>query len=310
MILSMKRLRKMNKNQAYAKKYLDRLEQQRERELIRAYQVALKELRSKIATIYEKYDGNWVEMQKYNRLDKLEKEIGREISKLTGKTAQTLNKSQRDVYTEAYYLTGYILSNEVNADLGYVALNTDTVKKAIENPLDRVGFLQRNRDNQHLLTRQLREQLAQGFIQGESYRSVAKRVKERMDVGASKALTIARTENHRVRTQAQLDSIAEGEKAGITLKKQWVATIDGNTRDRHGDLDGIQVDPSDEFKIDGYAGEGPGLFGDPEMDINCRCTLIEIVAGFKPNTRRVRGVGITEYKTFNEYKKQGLQRAS
>jgi hypothetical protein len=34
--------------------------------------------------------------------------------------------------------------------------------------------------------------------------------------------------------------------------------------------------------------------------------MIEVVDGFEPNTRRVRGVGITEYGTYNEFKEKGL----
>lgn len=296
----------MNKNQKYAKRYLDRLESNNEKELIRNYQIALKELRAKIATIYEKYDGDWVELQKYNRLTKLEKEIAKEIGKLTGKNAQTLMKSQRHMYEEAYYLTAFILTNEVKSDLGYTFLNKDVVNESIQNPLDRVGFLQRNRDNQHILVRQLREQLTQGFIQGESYRSVAKRIKERMDVGASKALTITRTENHRVRNKSQLDSMEEGQKAGLDLKKHWMSTVDSDTRESHQDLDGVEVDLDEDFEGENGSGPAPGMLGDASEDINCRCTIIEVVSGFRPNTRRVRNIGIAEYATFNEFKEKGL----
>lgn len=296
----------MNKNQKYAKRYLDRLESNNEKELIRNYQIALKELRAKIATIYEKYDGDWVELQKYNRLTKLEKEIAKEIGKLTGKNAQTLMKSQRHMYEEAYYLTAFILTNEVKSDLGYTFLNKDVVNESIQNPLDRVGFLQRNRDNQHILVRQLREQLTQGFIQGESYRSVAKRIKERMDVGASKALTITRTENHRVRNKSQLDSMEEGQKAGLDLKKHWMSTVDSDTRESHQDLDGVEVDLDEDFEGENGSGPAPGMLGAASEDINCRCTIIEVVSGFRPNTRRVRNIGIAEYATFNEFKEKGL----
>lgn len=292
----------MNKRQEQAERILDRLEKEFEKELIHNYQLALKELRSKIAKIYEDYDGNWVELQKYNRLTKLEKEIAEEIRKLTGKNAFTLKKGMMDVYEESYYRTAYILSSEVQTDLGFALLSKELIQKSIENPLDRVGFLQRNLDNQARLTRQLREQLTQGLIQGEAYGTVAKRIKERMDVGATDAMRIAQTEMHRTRNSAKLDSMAEGVKAGVTIKKQWLATIDGRTRDRHQDLDGKQVDVDQPFKVGNYEGSAPGNFGVPSMDINCRCTMIEVVDGFEPNYRRVKGVGITNYATYHDFK--------
>lgn len=296
----------MNKTQKQAQRSLDRLEKQYEKELIRNYQIALKEIRAKIAELYAVTDGDWAKAQKYNRLAKLEKQIAKEIGKLTGKTAKTLQKSQRHVYEEGYYRTAYILSSAVSADLGFAALDSDLINKAIENPLDRVGFLQRNRDNQHQLTRQLREHLTQGLVQGYSYGNTAKRIKERMDVGASKALTIARTENGRVRSQAKLDGMEEGEKAGLSLKKMWMATVDGSTRDSHQELDGVTLDRKEDFEGEEGSGPAPRMLGSASEDINCRCDLAEIVDGFTPNIRRVKGVGVTEYASYKEFKEKGL----
>lgn len=297
----------MNKEQIERQKALERLEKEFERELIHNYQLALKELRARIAFIYEKYDGDWVEMNRYNRFTKLEKEIAEEIRKLTGKNAQTLIRGMMDSYEQSYYLTAYVLTNIVEADLGFTYLDRELVRKSIENPLDKIGFLQRNRDNQALLTRQLRENLTQSFILGESYRSAAKRIKNRMDVGATNVLRIARTEMHRTRSQAQLESLEHGAKQGIVLKKHWLATVDGRTRHNHGMLDGVQIDLDDKFEIQGYEAEAPGLFGVPEMDINCRCTMLEVVDGFEPKYRRVKGVGIVRYATYDEFINKGIK---
>ena len=291
----------MNEEQRLSEKALDRLQKEFERELIRAFQVALKEIRAKIAEAYEKYDGDWVEMQKYNRLTKLEKEIAQEIGKLTGKNAMTLKKGMMDAYQESYYRTAWVLSNQVKSDLGFSLLDRKLVEKAIQNPLDRVGFLQRNRDNQARLTRQLREHLAQSLIQGEAYGTAARRIKERMDVGATNVIRIAQTEMHRTRQQAKLDSMEEGAKAGVVVKKMWVATIDDRTRDSHQELDGVTIDLDEDFEGEEGSGPAPGMLGSAEEDINCRCTMIEVVDGFEPNERRVRGVGITEYATYNEF---------
>src|SRR5690606_7211660 len=252
----------MSKEQKEREKALLKLEKQYEKELIHNYQLALKEIRARIAFIYEKYDGNWIEMNRYNRITKLEKEIAEEIRKLTGKNAQSLIRGLMEIYEEAYYRTAYVLTNAVNADLAFSLLDRELVRKSIENPLDRVGFLQRNRENQARLTRQLRENLTQSLIQGESYRTAAKRIKERMDVGATNVLRITRTEMHRTRQQSKLEGMKDGAARGVILKKHWLATIDDRTRDRHGRLDGKQVDLDEQFEIDGFKAEAPGLFGD------------------------------------------------
>src|SRR5690625_1882277 len=120
----------MNKEQIERQKALERLEKEFERELIRNYQLALKELRARIAFIYEKYDGDWIEMNRYNRFTKLEKEIAEEIRKLTGKNAQTLIRGMMDSYEQSYYLTAYVLTNIVEADLGFTYLNRELVRKS------------------------------------------------------------------------------------------------------------------------------------------------------------------------------------
>lgn len=294
----------MNKRQKQSRKALDLIEKQFERELIHNYQASLKEIRSKLAVAEEKYGLDWIEMQKYNRLAKLEKEIGQEIAKLTGKNAQTLLKSNRVMYEESYYRTAHILSSEVNADLGFVLLDKDEIRKAIENPLDRVGMLQRNRDNQRILTRQMREQLAQGLIQGESYRSTAKRLKERMDVGASKALTTARTENHRVRQIGKQDAREEAVKAGLILKRVWQSSLSDRTREAHQDADGQERGVDEPFEVDGEELMYPGdSSGSAENVINCRCDTLDIPLGFESNASAKQHI---TFNSYDDFKDRGL----
>lgn len=291
----------MDRQNELQERALDQAQKQFERQLIRNFQLSLKEIRGKIAESYERYDGDWIEMQRYNRLTRLEKAIAEEIRILTGKNAQTLKKGMMDSYEESYYRTAFLLSNKVKTDLGFTKLNRKLIERAIQNPLDRVGFLQRNRDNQARLTRQLREQLAQSLIQGEAYGKAARRIKERMDVGATNTMRIAQTEMHRTRQQAKLDSMEEGAEAGIVLKKMWVASIDGATRESHQELDGVTIDIDADFEGEEGSGPAPGMLGSASEDINCRCTMIEVVEGFEPNERRVRGVGITEYRTYQDF---------
>lgn len=293
----------MERQHKSREKALDRLQGQFERELIHNYQIALKEIRGKIAKSDEKYGLDWVGMQRYNRLTKLEMEIGEEIRKLTGKNAMTLKKGIGTMYSESFYRTAYILTNAVKSDLGFVKLDRKLIEKAILNPLDRIGFLQRNRDNQARLTRQLREHLTQSLLQGEAYGKAAKRIKERMDVGATNVIRIAQTEMHRTRNSAKLDAMEEGAQAGVVIKKMWVSTVDGATRESHQDLDGVTIDIDDDFEGEDGSGPAPGNMGSASEDINCRCTLIEVVEGFSPKTRRVSDVGLVEYETYNDFYK-------
>ena len=78
-------------------------------------------------------------------------------------------------------------------------------------------------------------------------------------------------------------------------------SVDDRTRDSHQELDGVTIDLDENFEGEEGSGPAPGMLGSAEEDINCRCTMIEVVDGFEPNERRVKGVGITEYATYNEF---------
>jgi len=286
----------------------DRLTRSQERELVRNYQIALKEVRSKIATAYEKYGDNYTSWTKYNRLATLEKDIGKEIGKLTGKNAVNLKKGIATQFENQYYRTAYALEKTVTARLGFGQLSSNVIEAAIQNPLDRVGFLARNRDNQARLTRQLREQLTQGLIRGEGFSKTARRIKERMDVGATNTLRIAQTENHRAQTQGRLRSFDQAEEYGVIAQRIWTSTLDDATREDHQDMDGQVANEEGYFMLDGDEVEGPGLTGIAEQDINCRCTVRMEIKDYEPKVRRAREVEgkrgeIQSYKTYNQWKK-------
>lgn len=283
----------LDKKLGQGEKAVYRTQKQIERELLKAYQASLKEIRLQIAIAYEKHGTGgkltMAEMSKYNRLTTLEQEIGREVAKLTNKSAKTLTQGIGSVFAESHYRTAYALETTVGAHLGFGMLNPKTIEAAINNPLDRVGFIQRNKDNQALLARQLREQIAQGLIQGKSYQDTAKAIKARMDTGAARMLNIASTEMHRAQTEGRLAGLDTAEEAGVEMARIWSAAIDGKTRDMHADMDGRHADEDGIFTLpDGTQAEGPGLTGVPEHDCRCRCGVRAEIKGYGPKLRRVR----------------------
>jgi SPP1 gp7 family putative phage head morphogenesis protein len=290
-----------------ADKALNVQQRQLERKIAGYYAQSLKEIRSKLAEYDSKYGLDFAELQKYNRLTALENEISNEIGKLTGKSTNTLKAGLNQAYQESYYRTAFAFEKTIGIDLGFTLIPKKAIEKAVLNPLDRIGFLQRNKDNQAKLARQLKEELTRGLIQGKGYRDTAKAIKERLDVGASNVLRIVQTESHRVKEQGRFDGIQEAGKQGIITKKQWVSTLDDRTRDTHQDLDGVQVEVGEEFEIRGNTAMFPGEFGVPEEDINCRCTHIAVIEGYEPRVRRARDEGIIEYKNYNEWKKDRIK---
>jgi len=289
-------------------KAAEHMTRQTERRLIRNYQDGLKEIRNKLSKRAEQGVLTQAQMAKYGRLERMEKEIGKEISKLTGKNASNLRKGIGAVYEDQYYRTGFAVEREAQAKLGFGKLDRDTIEAAIDSPVDRVGFLRRNRENSQRLTRQMQEQLTQGLTQGEGYEKIARRLKERMDIGATDATRIARTECHRAQSQGRLKGFDRAEKAGVQAKRVWDSALDDRTRETHQDMDGAVADEEGYFYVDGIQAEGPGLTGEPAEDINCRCAVRMEIVGYEPKLRRARGEGTIPYTNYNDWKKNRIDK--
>ena len=288
---------------------MERLTKAQERELVRAYSQALKTIRADIALAFERYDGNYAEMSKYNRLRNLEGQIGEQIRLVTGKSAVNLKSGAMQAFSESYYRTGYVLETEVMAKLGWGMLDPKVIEKAIINPFDRygtkrkdsLGFLVRNSENSQKLFQQLRQELTQALIQGKSYQETAQIIKKRMETGATNVLRIVRTENHRCQIAGRLEGFSQAESVGVELDRIWTATLDERTRSNHGSMDGQKANEEGLFDFMGMKVEGPGMTGTTE-DINCRCGVRAEVEGHSPKFRRERGRGIVPYRTYDEWK--------
>lgn len=282
----------IDKNFRQAEKAAEKLTRQAERELIKAYRESLKEIRAELAYAYEKYAIagalTMAEMMKYGRLVKLEAAIAKEVALLTGTEARTTKKAIQKVFAESYYRAGWVLETGAEASLSFTLLKPQAVEAAILNPYDLITWPERIKDNARLLVRQIREEISRGIVQGYSYDKTARAVKERMDIGASKAIRIVQTETHRAQSQGTQAAFEEAAEKGLVFKRVWVSTLDGRTRDRHRVLDGQKVDHDQPFKMAGMQAMYPGGFGIAEMDINCRCSVRAEIEGMEPKLRRAR----------------------
>lgn len=129
--------------------------------------------------------------------------------------------------------------------------------------------------NETTLTR-LKNALAEGVLAGESIPELKDRVKaifyNRAD---SNSETIARTE---VLSSNNAGTLYGYKQSGVVEQKEWLATLDGRTRDAHSAVNGEQVDVDEMFEVDGEELEYPGdPNGSAENIINCRCTIVPIV---------------------------------
>jgi hypothetical protein len=274
------------------------------------YQKTAKNIKSELSDLYEKYGQSgqltYSEMSKYNRLNNLLKSVN-DITNSSFKEIGTEFKGLvSTVYDDAYYMNGFILSNNAGINLNFGIIPTEAIK-ALYNDVNVSGLslLETNNNLRYKLLLKERQEMIQGFIKGDSYLDMAERISDVFGRSFSDALRIAETEGNRSASEGMLSLFDDAEEMGIEFDRIWVATLDDKTRDTHADLDGTPADEDGLFWIGGDSAPGPVQWGIPEEDINCRCSVIAQMKDTKPTIRR-ENVGdkeIIEYKTYREWKK-------
>ena len=264
-----------------------------------AYKQSLDTVRKQTATLYEKHakDGilSMSEVSKYNRLGNLEKDIAAEMTRLGGKQVRATTKAIKDVYQESAYRTAYALNTEMpDIAMNFGLLPTKQVEASVINPIS-IKWPESVKFNTITATKQIREAITAGIIQGKSYPDVARVIKEKFDMAAYKAERIVRTEAHRARSMGQLATLEEAHEQGVPMLKVWITAMDQRVRDIHGPMDGQKVEMFDEDGNPGLFWDGnnnkapaPGMFGVAKSDINCRCAMRGEVPGYEPTERRER----------------------
>ena len=158
--------------------------------------------------------------------------------------------------------------------------------------------------------RQITASVTSSILQGKGLKAMADDLQTRMrDMNRDSAIRTARTAVTGAQNAGRMDSYAAAERMGLTLKKRWMATMDGRTRHSHARLDGETVLPGEAFS------NGCRFPGDPQGPAhevyNCRCTLVAELPGMgvKDASRRARNPltgqnEVVQGQTFEQWAKE------
>lgn len=154
-------------------------------------------------------------------------------------------------------------------------IDNPNVKRFIEGRAQR--FAQRVEDTtwQHL-----KESLTEGVEAGDGIPELEERVRGVMgDRIRSTPETIARTEVIGALNGGTLESWRQSD---VVSGKVWLSAMDDRVREDHENAHGQTVGLNEDFTVGGASGPGPGMMGEAEQDINCRCTMkAEIKEGWE-----------------------------
>lgn len=294
-------------------KPISKLENEIMKLLKRSFVDALKEIRNVLSSLDAKGFLNQQEINKYNRFASLEQEITDIANELYKENRKTLNSGLSDIFAESYYRTAYTLEYGIQANLSFALLDPQFIANAIQNPIAGLTLNQRLEAYRKDIIRKTSAEIAAGAARGDSYSVIARNIKDIYEGDLNKARRIARTETGRAQEDARNKAYQRGHDLGVNMKKVWMSTLDSRTRDTHRKMDGQTVGMDEMFKTPrGTKGLYPKHFimGAKET-INCRCTHVVEVEGFRPEFRRARDETgqnkVIPYATYEEWEKNKLR---
>lgn len=178
-------------------------------------------------------DGKWEQelnnasyKVRVSRLESLEIQINNHIEDLYSKQQEGATSLLSNVYEDTYYRNIYEAHKGLGIGVNFAKLDTNTVDKAISEPWLGSNFSDRIWDDKEKLIRELRVNLTQAFIRGDSIDRTSKIIAERMNVSRSRATTLVNTESAHITSKATFDSYS---RSGVVKEYEILATLDLHT---------------------------------------------------------------------------------
>lgn len=179
-----------------------------------------------------------------------------------------------EVFAECANLSFFSIDKAVGRNIAFDLLDKDTVLYMMQRnprllPIAQENMLRGATARWH--SQKLVSAITQGILQGESVQDVSKRIMAVSKMDSAAAERAARTALTCAENKGRQHSYERAREKGIDGQKEWIATLDGRTRDSHREMDGVRVGISEKFP-NGL--EEPGdPSGYPEEVWNCRCTM-------------------------------------
>ena len=277
-----------------------------DKELFKFYKKTLRELKKEVKEYMKEYESlTFSQQMSVNRKRELLNKVEDILSKTSKEEQLSIRNFLKREAKDGYLGVFYDLESKLSVGIEFAMINEKYIEALVNKKIKGKTFSKRLYKNREKIARSIKSELQNDAILGKGYRYVAKGLSEKTEANYRQSLRIARTEGHRVQTEATQRGYEEAEELGIDMKKKWMSTLDDRTRDTHAHLDGQIVNVDETFISNGYEAYGPGMFGVAEEDIHCRCTTVSVVNGISPNLRRDNtNDEVIEYVNYNEWRKR------
>ena len=291
------------------------------RELKQVYGQALKDVEENLRKLSMRADlepqniQTIIYQQRYQEV--LKAQLEGVLEKLHTNEFNTVSDYLNQCYYDGYIGTMYDL--QAQGIPLVMPIDQEQVTQAIQldSKLSKGLYTRLGEDVKQLKTT-VRAEISRGIANGSSWNDMAVKIAMGMrhtpfQKAMNRAVTIARTEGHRIQAASALDAQHKAKDAGADVLKQWDSTLDGNTRDTHRMLDGQLREVDEDFEVAGKAASAPGHFGDPAEDCNCRCILTQRARWeldekeFNTLKERAAYFGLDKSKDFEDFREKYLK---
>lgn len=297
----MKTLTQLDKWNKDIEQLTDMAENASSAKLFKYYRGALIDIKKQMKAYIDDYDSlSFAKRLEADRLISVGAQMDKTLKETYGNAKGEIVGHSTISAENGYYGTWYALEGNENVQLDMAFLDKKYIHQLIYKEVAGATFSTRLYKERDKLAAATKQALLDATRDGKGYGHAAKAVEEATEASYKQALRIMRTEGGRARSEATQKSYVNAEKNGVTLEKQWIATLDKKTRRAHGELDGQRVPVKGKFKMDGHSADGPRLFKYPALDINCRCSTISVVNGIAPEVRRTKD-GEIPFQSYNDW---------
>ena len=284
-------------------------------DLERQYKRALEAIDEKIAALLGRGDADMqhviyrVEHQKALRI-----QVQAILEQLQANEFETISEYLTNSYNDGFVAAMYSMHQQDQPFV--VPIDQKQVVQAIQHDtkLSEDLYTSLGEDVQRL-KKVISAEISRGIASGLGYGEIARNIGNLSKAPLSRAKTIARTEAGRIQEQATIDAAAKSKAKGARIVKMWDAVRDGSTRSAHRQLHGQVREIEEPYEYGTKKAMHPHGFGDPALDINCRCTSVIMSKKLLDKTmleelqENAKAWGLDTTDSIEEFKKRYMKAA-
>ncbi len=195
-----------------------------------------------------------------NHLELMKMQLEKAVLEIADTQQVNMYQLIEEQYRDGYFRGMYEVQHGIGFGWDFTEPDRNAVRKAVTRTWSKRHFSDAIWGEQKDLANTLKQSVTTGLIRGESIDQMTKRLRERLDVSASNARRLVRTETAHIHEQSTLDAYTD---CGIT-RYQFLATLDRRTSSICRGLDGKDFDVMDAKTGENY----------PPMHPNCRSTTV------------------------------------